>query len=412
MQRRAAGGTGPTTAPPVVHQVLRSPGQPLDRAARAFFEPRFGRSFGDVRIHTGGEAAHSARAVNALAYTVGRDIVFASGEPAAESLAGRTLLAHELAHVVQQSGPAHPVLRRQTVGGPLDFKFDPCVTLPTLGKMCGQDAARACSKMPSIPGCGAVCKAFDCDKPKDPKTICPMGFHASTAKDFEGQCCQHETASANDCCPPDRIAVGPTTSKCCQKDEVVQNGACVSSMMIPSGPTPCPPPGRPTLTGKCCLPPLVPGALDCEKPAIVPPAQPGAPVARPSGPVIVNFVLDRPRTGEGVGALNSSLTSAGQASLKDLIAQLKTNPSWKVQLVGRASPEGTADYNMSLSARRARMIAAALDDAGIGGSRIADAPGGALPAGCQPMDAGMKSCGESGSTGPSDRQVAATMFVP
>jgi outer membrane protein OmpA-like peptidoglycan-associated protein len=128
--------------------------------------------------------------------------------------------------------------------------------------------------------------------------------------------------------------------------------------------------------------------------------------------VIIHFVFDRPRVGEGLGALNSSLTSAGQASLKDLIAQLKANPTWKVQLVGRASPEGTEDYNMRLGKRRAQLVADAVRDAGIDGSRIADAPGSSLPKGCETAGTGLKSCGEIGSKDEKDRQVAATLFAP
>ncbi|MGB9632210.1 MAG: DUF4157 domain-containing protein [Chloroflexaceae bacterium] len=88
--------------PPIVHEVLRSPGQPLDAETRAFMEPRFGHDFSRVRVHTDARAAESARAVNALAYTVGRDVVFGAGQYAPGASAGRRLLAHELAHVVQQ----------------------------------------------------------------------------------------------------------------------------------------------------------------------------------------------------------------------------------------------------------------------------------------------------------------------
>jgi len=77
-------------------------GQPLPPATRAFFEPRFGYDFSQVRVHTDAPAAESARAVNALAYTVGRNIVFEAGHYAPETNRGRSLLAHELTHVVQQ----------------------------------------------------------------------------------------------------------------------------------------------------------------------------------------------------------------------------------------------------------------------------------------------------------------------
>jgi hypothetical protein len=109
LQRRASDSTAPGSIPPIVHEVLRSPGEPLDRATRGFMESRFGHDFGRVRVHTGALAAESARSVNALAYTVGQSVVFGAGRFAPSSPSGRRLLAHELAHVVQQSGGAGPV---------------------------------------------------------------------------------------------------------------------------------------------------------------------------------------------------------------------------------------------------------------------------------------------------------------
>src|SRR5262249_51739086 len=82
--------------------VLRSPGRPLDASTRAFIEPRFGHDFSQVRVHTDTRAAESARSVNALAYTVGRNVVFGAGQYAPQSYAGRRLIAHELTHVIQQ----------------------------------------------------------------------------------------------------------------------------------------------------------------------------------------------------------------------------------------------------------------------------------------------------------------------
>ena len=154
--------------PPVVHEVLRSPGQPLDTSARSFFEPRFGHDFSrvpahisrqvapsgelsigamndrferqadqvaqrvnqsaspvgssptrnydfsQVRVHTDAYAALSARAINALAYTVGENIVFGAGQYAPGSEQGNRLLAHELTHVAQQKGssPTRQIQRR------------------------------------------------------------------------------------------------------------------------------------------------------------------------------------------------------------------------------------------------------------------------------------------------------------
>jgi len=81
-------------------------GQPLDPATREFFSARFGHDFANVRVHADAEAAESARAVNALAYTVGRDVVFGAGQYAPGTQTGQQLLAHELTHVVQQSAAA------------------------------------------------------------------------------------------------------------------------------------------------------------------------------------------------------------------------------------------------------------------------------------------------------------------
>lgn len=106
LQRRSRGSdvTAGDAAPPVVHDVIRSPGQPLDHATRATFNARFDKDFGRVRIHTDSYAAESAGAVNAEAYTVGPHIVFGSGGYQPREPAGQRLLAHELTHTIQQSG--------------------------------------------------------------------------------------------------------------------------------------------------------------------------------------------------------------------------------------------------------------------------------------------------------------------
>jgi len=170
LQRRSANGVEPATVPPIVHEVLRSPGQPLDPQTRAFFEPHFGHDFSKVRVHASvpqvaatsltigpaedhhereanrvanrvmgksepnatpnpetqdgydfsqvrvhmdARAAESSRAVNALAYTVGRDIVFGAGQYAPGTSQGKHLLAHELTHMVQQAGPFQHALTMQ-----------------------------------------------------------------------------------------------------------------------------------------------------------------------------------------------------------------------------------------------------------------------------------------------------------
>jgi hypothetical protein len=103
MQRSAVNSVPTNAVPPIVHDVLNSPGQPLDTGTRAFMEPRFGHDFSSVRVHTDARAAESTRSVNALAYTVGRNVVFGTGQYAPGTSEGQRLLAHELTHVVQQS---------------------------------------------------------------------------------------------------------------------------------------------------------------------------------------------------------------------------------------------------------------------------------------------------------------------
>jgi hypothetical protein len=96
------GDAGQTSAPPMVADILRSPGQPLREETRGFFEPRFGHDFSQVRVHTSGRAAQSASSMGARAYTVGSHIVFGMGKYTQETAEGRYLLAHELTHVIQQ----------------------------------------------------------------------------------------------------------------------------------------------------------------------------------------------------------------------------------------------------------------------------------------------------------------------
>ncbi len=113
LQRKETGTAevGVSETPASVYQVLQSPGQPLDESTRAYFEPRFGHDFGAVRLHSDTAANQSAREMKAQAYTVGQKIVFGTGRLAPGTQTGRRLLAHELAHVVQQRSV--PMIQRQ-----------------------------------------------------------------------------------------------------------------------------------------------------------------------------------------------------------------------------------------------------------------------------------------------------------
>ncbi len=130
-QSSRTGGTGAARSgvrPSAPFASMPAGGRPLSAPHRAFFEPRFGRDFGDVRIHTGRRAAEMAQQVQARAFTFGRDVVFGSSEFAPDSQAGRRLLAHELTHVVQQgharslgagSPPGRTIQRTESTGEPV-----------------------------------------------------------------------------------------------------------------------------------------------------------------------------------------------------------------------------------------------------------------------------------------------------
>jgi hypothetical protein len=114
MQRAVATPSQLPVAPASVHAALGALGVPLETSVRGDMEEHFGNSFGSVRVHAEGAAAQSAHDVDALAYTVGSHVVFAPGEYSPDSAAGRRLLAHELAHVLQQTaGTTGPVLARK-----------------------------------------------------------------------------------------------------------------------------------------------------------------------------------------------------------------------------------------------------------------------------------------------------------
>lgn len=137
--KRATAGTHESgEIPSSVHEVLRSSGQPLDAGTRAFMEPRFGYDFGDVRVHTNSAAARSAGEMRALAFTVGNHIAFAPHQYVPGSPKTNRLVAHELAHVVQQgaaglngSGPqVTDVIQRagDPAAIPVDFACPPDLT--------------------------------------------------------------------------------------------------------------------------------------------------------------------------------------------------------------------------------------------------------------------------------------------
>jgi hypothetical protein len=125
VQTKKISGDIPEVTPELEAQInaLKGGGQPLPHSVRAFFEPRFGVDFSDVRVHANDRAAESAKAINARAFTVGRDMAFGNGQFAPETSEGRRLLAHELTHVIQQDGPTTTLRNKrievQKIGQPM-----------------------------------------------------------------------------------------------------------------------------------------------------------------------------------------------------------------------------------------------------------------------------------------------------
>jgi hypothetical protein len=176
---RAPVTTQSLEVPPIIHEVMRSSGQPLDLATRAFMEPRFGQDFSRVRLHTDARAAESARVVNALAYTIGRDVVFGAGQYAPETNAGQRLMAHELTHVAQQHCGQTRCLQKQADDGEREL-----VAEETERPGIKEGAKEEPQPMK--------------DKPKKTKPACTRTILA------EGTCADLVAGSKYICCDPDK----------------------------------------------------------------------------------------------------------------------------------------------------------------------------------------------------------------
>lgn len=394
----AASSAGPALPAP-------GTGTPLARDVRAFFEPRFQRDFGGVRVHTGTRAAASAHSLNALAYTQGRDVVFGEGQYAPGTSAGRRLLAHELAHVVQQSDQpqARSRIHRQPQEeelpdappeveplppleppGPepeFECKFDIfkleaecCAPVPGIGRVCAPDPVTLMKKIKE-----ALAKMGKKKPGKVPTPIgvCPPERRIPTPAPppfRAGGCCSEGTFWSGHGCR--RIPIGPCENVECKEDEI--------NIGIPP----------------CCRP------REKKEPPPPPP-----PKERVSASHEVFFQFDRPATEQTSSAeFDRALTSEGKSNFATLVEQLRDDSTLKVQLIGAASPEGPADYNFQLARRRALAVADALERAGIDRSRIADPPEDDLRSDCKPIGAGLRNCGESGASGARDRRVLARVF--
>ena len=454
--------------PLVVHDVLRSPGQPLDAETRAYMEPRFGHDFSRVRVHADAKAAESAQAVNAQAYTVGRDIVFGTDAYSPSTYAGRQLVAHEMAHVVQQSAEksssatvtSSPILQRQepspwtqpNVGPPwtsppppdFDCSIDPGMLARLIGgdKYAAWKVLNCCVSNIPVAGRGCTSTLVDiacklapelCEKKKKEgdKTKCPPGFRPSHA--FKGKCCPESSAidTDNECCFPSKAA--STDKRCCGADEYVQSGSCVKfgpiefppcdpfkevSYLLP--PCICRPFERQNRQKFTCCPVGQEGSSGTCVPAgkkTTPPI-PGGPPPKEVEPLEIYFVKDAPQSWyDPRASFQVSVTSEGKTSFEALVNELNSHPKEKVQLEARASSEKPADdanYNQKLTDRRVRLIATELQNRKIDvATRVADPPGKGPTADCVEIGSGQLSCGDKGAANPpaeKDRKVSARVF--
>jgi Domain of unknown function (DUF4157) len=327
---------------------LSGRGEPLAPAARAFMEPRFGVDFSAVRIHTDPEAHRSARAVDALAFTVGRDIVFGAGHYAPDTARGQRLIAHELAHVVQQSGAADATIQRQ----PPDPNVGPPVSEVPLPPICSvvYEEGRWYWKCENLPKIGSTPKI-----PLDPRNI------------------------------PDEI------------DKILKK----SQKEGDKGPTPLPGSGPAPGPGPITIenPDKLVEEMCRRYPFVCQPApKPSTPL--PPGPQlgvlwtdVIHFEKDHPAPGERAASI--VLTAAGQKELDSVLSWLNLSSDLEVRLIGSASSEGTEEYNQALATRRVNFVLAGLKARKFD-TRVADPLfSDGAETGCERIGSGLWSCGET-----------------
>jgi Domain of unknown function (DUF4157) len=158
VRRKAAGRAAGTGVDGVAAGISHS-GVPLAHAERAYFEPRFGRDFSAVRIHADEQAATAAAGIGARAFTLGRDIAFARDEYRPATDTGRRLIAHELAHTLQQNGTSPPVIRRASYGSgtPPVWRNTPLAVVPQDERVQVDEAMGIIDEIVAGPGSFSAC---------------------------------------------------------------------------------------------------------------------------------------------------------------------------------------------------------------------------------------------------------------
>ncbi len=392
MQRKAINNDALSEVPPIVHDVLRSPGQPLDAWTRALLESGFAHDFSKVRVHTDTKAAESANAVNALAYTVGSEVAFASGAYAPTTCSGLRLLAHELAHTMQQrlAGLAQPPQQICLANGSYEAEadrvsqqameggFSQSQNLHALASQGLQRQERPSQPpplipqipipvfdeldpfviVPDIPGVPEVLRgqqvklstlrsALEVLRGNLPITstggtdICTQllpGYETAPSGEVAGLCCPRFRRERDKCCHPRNI--GQLSYRCCTADEVIINNKCIRPRRAVAPPAPAQVEETPTLPRlKLRWPQISFGSIQSD--------------------TIDHFALNSDR-----------LPIGATAKLDRLAGQLALYTEAEVHIEGHTDSSYTDTYNQQLSERRAQVVRNALVQRGIEANRL------------------------------------------
>lgn len=400
LQRKPGGWSEASDVPSIVHDVLRSRGKPLDMPTRSFMETRFEHDFSHVRVHADEGASASARAINARAYTVGGNIVFGAGEYRPHEAAGQKLLAHELAHTMQQAhfasagpqasleiGPADDPLEREadraaeqamsaspsspqetgaghTLGGapgPMlslsrrvlqrqEKTKPPLIPIPVFDEL---DPMIIVPDIPGVPSflrgqkvkLSTLRSALDVLRGRLPSPAGPgqdrcqallPGYETAHGGDVDGLCCPQFVRERARCCLPRNI--GLMSFRCCTAEEVIVNNRCVR-------PEPAPLPNVPG--------PAVPAAPRLES------RFPKIPFGTIESETIDHFALN-----------GDAIPPAGAAVLDRLATQLQLYHEVEVHMEGHTDSSYVEEYNQRLSERRAQAVRDALARRGVDARRI------------------------------------------
>ena len=354
---------------------LNGSGKYLSKAERNFFEPSFNYDFSQVRLHTDSRANDSADSINAHAYTQGNNIVFASNQYSPATDDGKKLMAHELTHVLQQSGSVSSGIQRQ----PGEVKKKPSSDISKelekdslfqkLEKKIKDKIKEEIDNAPETITKAVLDKIIDTFAPPEYKeglkkvgeaiikvitnkkpvstSVCTAipGYHEGGSTDFKGQCCRGNSESLETCCPVDRFAPNEEFSNCCKPGEVVDSlGKCMKP--TPVDPTTiCVSPGKKDSLGKCCFPPLQVIDGICSQPQKPDPTPPPLNLSFTAG-IIDDYNIDQ-------SVINSRQQKHFNEVKKQLAGFIETCPASVITIYGFTDKPGTEDHNMGLGQRRA-----------------------------------------------------------